>query len=587
MKKLLLTFIVLATTYMASAQVIFRGISPTPIVKNYKFTWAEPAAGGWTTPNLLTPGVNVQDTLMMVEDGSLGTNPYGNPYSQEGCNALTNNLAGKIAVVYRGTCNFSAKALSAQNAGAVAVIIVNRDPDPIPMAAGTNGSSVTIPVVMLGKDDGAALVAAMANGPVEVFIGNKTGLFQNDLTLSPFSALAPKAGMIHSALAKNGTDFNFEIGASVYNSGNTDQSNVSLTAKVLDPSGNEVYNESVTGISIIANDTVDVAPGEAFNLPQFSLNSYPVGTYTLLYDASLGGTDEFNDDNAVRFTFTVNDSVFSYAGIDTVTKSIEATQYYRPASNTSTFSICSVLKDPNASRVSVEGLYFAAAAIPATAGAPAISLQGEEIVLHLYEWNDPFVDLSDNTNYGYNNLAEIGNATYDYPSDLQEQIVYGAFNTPIILEDDKRYLACAQRSNTSIYFGYATQNYSWNEAYYLQPMFPIENNGTFNIGFGPDLPSGLGIKLSENATSGLNTSNTISGVAYPNPANDEVTVAVAGEGVAKLTVADITGKVAFTNTLNLVNGKSNVNISSLDAGVYVFNVVLENGKTSQFNVVKK
>ena len=43
----------------------------------------------------------------------------------------------------------------------------------------------------------------------------------------------------------------------------------------------------------------------------------------------------------------------------------------------------------------------------------------------------------------------------------------------------------------------------------------------------------------------------------------------------------------MTNSLNLVGGKSDVSISSLDAGMYIFNVTLENGKTAQFNVVKK
>jgi hypothetical protein len=39
--------------------------------------------------------------------------------------------------------------------------------------------------------------------------------------------------------------------------------------------------------------------------------------------------------------------------------------------------------------------------------------------------------------------------------------------------------------------------------------------------------------------------------------------------------------------LNLVAGKSDVNLSSLESGMYIFNVTLENGKTAQFNVVKK
>jgi hypothetical protein len=79
----------------------------------------------------------------------------------------------------------------------------------------------------------------------------------------------------------------------------------------------------------------------------------------------------------------------------------------------------------------------------------------------------------------------------------------------------------------------------------------------------------------------------LEGVAYPNPATDVVTVSMQAEGTASLTVTDVAGKVAFSNAINLVNGKAQINIASLEAGVYVFNVVLEDGKTSQFNVVKR
>ena len=61
---------------------------------------------------------------MMVDDGLPETNAQGNPISAEGCNPLINNLTGKIAVIYRNTCEFGAKALNAQNAGAIGVIII-------------------------------------------------------------------------------------------------------------------------------------------------------------------------------------------------------------------------------------------------------------------------------------------------------------------------------------------------------------------------------------------------------------------------------------------------------------------------------
>jgi hypothetical protein len=119
-------------------------------------------------------------------------------------------------------------------------------------------------------------------------------------------------------------------------------------------------------------------------------------------------------------------------------------------------------------------------------------------------------------------------------------------------------------------------------------MFPNESDGTrFAVGFGSDLPSALGIGLVDKNSIGLAETNVIEGVAYPNPAVDNVTVSIQGEGAASLTITDVAGKTAMAKAINLVNGKSEVNIAGLEAGIYVFNVVLENGKSAQFNVVKK
>jgi hypothetical protein len=60
-----------------------------------------------------------------------------------------------------------------------------------------------------------------------------------------------------------------------------------------------------------------------------------------------------------------------------------------------------------------------------------------------------------------------------------------------------------------------------------------------------------------------------------------------GEGLASLRVTDISGKVVGNQSLNLINGKAAVSIENLESGVYIFNVVLANGKTAQFNVVKR
>ena len=96
---------------------------------------------------------------MLVDDGS------GNP--NEGCSSLTNGAAisGNIAVVYRGSCNFSSKALNAQNEGALAVIVVNNVSGPaVGMASGDDGDQVTIPTFMLSQADGQAIINELASG---------------------------------------------------------------------------------------------------------------------------------------------------------------------------------------------------------------------------------------------------------------------------------------------------------------------------------------------------------------------------------------------------------------------------------------
>ncbi|MEY4289799.1 MAG: hypothetical protein RLZZ30_1887, partial [Bacteroidota bacterium] len=330
MRKLLLTISALALTYMSNAQVIVAGVSPQSIVANYTHTWADPASG-WGTPDFNIPGTYVQDTLMLVEDGSTGTNAQGHPISQEGCNPLINNLTGKIAVIYRNTCEFGAKALNAQNAGAVAVIIINRDPAVISMGAGASGATVTIPVVMIQNSDGDAIVNQMASGPVVMFLGNKTGLFANDAGISANSTLITKQAIIPAMIAQNGTEFNADLGTRIYNYGNQAQSTISLNAKITNPSGATVYDNTVSGLSLAAGDSTDVYPGGASTLPQFSLATYPTGTYTLTYTVNLGVADDYNADNVLTTTFTISDSLYSYAQADATTGLPAGGNYYRPS----------------------------------------------------------------------------------------------------------------------------------------------------------------------------------------------------------------------------------------------------------------
>lgn len=72
-------------------------------------------------------------------------------------------IAGNIAVVDRGECNFVVKTANAQSAGAIGVVIVNNQAGRPPNPGGTD-PSIVIPTVGVTQFDGQAIEAALANG---------------------------------------------------------------------------------------------------------------------------------------------------------------------------------------------------------------------------------------------------------------------------------------------------------------------------------------------------------------------------------------------------------------------------------------
>lgn len=99
----------------------------------------------------------------ITADIAVATDDDGDIY--DACGNIVNaaDLNGKIAILRRGTCNFTTKVNNAQNAGAIAVIVVNENSgDPITMAG--NGAGITIPAIMIYQADGEAIISAVLNG---------------------------------------------------------------------------------------------------------------------------------------------------------------------------------------------------------------------------------------------------------------------------------------------------------------------------------------------------------------------------------------------------------------------------------------
>jgi hypothetical protein len=111
-------------------------------------------------PALSSPGLT-GDIVSALDDANLA-----GPSTMDACTAITNPgaVAGKIALVDRGTCGFAVKIANLQNAGAVAMLVADNVNDTPP--AGISVGSATIPGVRITKAAGAAIraQAGVVNG---------------------------------------------------------------------------------------------------------------------------------------------------------------------------------------------------------------------------------------------------------------------------------------------------------------------------------------------------------------------------------------------------------------------------------------
>ncbi|MGB2717236.1 MAG: M4 family metallopeptidase [Vicinamibacterales bacterium] len=124
-------------------------------------------------------GPQLTSTLTRDVVAALDEANAAGPSTFDGCTALTNAtaVAGKIALINRGTCEFSRKVLNAQQAGAAAAIIADNSPTGlVVMGPGAVGSQVTIPSISVQQSTGTAIRAQLsASAIVNVSIGPQAG----------------------------------------------------------------------------------------------------------------------------------------------------------------------------------------------------------------------------------------------------------------------------------------------------------------------------------------------------------------------------------------------------------------------------
>ncbi len=104
-----------------------------------------------------SPVVPTTGSAMLARTGSVTA-------TADACAALpAGSLAGRVALVRRGTCAFAVKAANVQTAGAAGAVIYNNVPGRVGITL-VGGAPITIPVVSITAADGAILDARIASG---------------------------------------------------------------------------------------------------------------------------------------------------------------------------------------------------------------------------------------------------------------------------------------------------------------------------------------------------------------------------------------------------------------------------------------
>lgn len=548
--------------------------------------WADPAETGWSTPDMTIAANAIEAELIFVDDATDTTiDVNGNPTWQDACEPVINDLTGKIAVVYRSFCWHDIKADYAQQAGAIGVIIINRDPGPFAMGGSTVGSSVTIPVVSIGSEEGDELRDFIAMGGVYAFIGTKVGLNSNDLGSSPANIVMAHHSAIPSFLSNNGSENALDLGMFIFNPGSNAQNGVTASVDITH-NGSSVYTNTSSALNFNAPSGVVVDTIYA-DLGVFSPVSWDVGEYNIRYQINLVN-DEDTSDNIFDTKFFISPNIYGKSRFDSLYNPLKSTAYSLNETTTlyDDWESCLVFKNANASRGIVQGMTFSCAPVNGT-------MIFEIIELRAYEWNDVFTDLSVSSPT-FNSLNQVGDGFYYYPDESENGInIFLPFDVPVQLVDNQKYLFCIYNSSDELRIGYDVQlNYESTVNNYLQPIAPVKvlPNGQSPIwywaGFGYDATPSISVTI--DMVTGIIDDNMVieNTIPYPNPANNLITVPVRKQiqGFINIEVFDLLGKLVLSEKNEIQNEPLKINVAAIPNGTYMVKMSFSDKSTDSFKI---
>ncbi len=581
-----LLFLFFLSPAMYSQSVLVN--SPEGVAGFYQFTAAAFGAD-------LSSDVWTGDAIL-ADDGSALPN--------EGCGALVNatDVAGKIVLVDRGSCEFGLKCMNAQNAGAIGVIVFNNAPGTgtIIMGAGAVGDMVTIPAVMLSYEDGVTLKAALAQGPVNISIGNIA--IPNDIGTDRNLMFYPRYNVVPSFEINAPGDFAFNPGLIAVNKGANDATNVVASASIshTPPGGSTVivYDESTSVGNLNSGDTSGI-----ITYPSFDFHGTGAGAYQLQYELDMDAEDDAPGDNSFISNIVVSNNVYSKASWDLANNRPFATIGYT-ISGGGPIEFLTGFEIQNGTGKQIDSMYFYVSV------GGGLTLSNINLTAFIYMW----VDANEDGEVSADELQIVALAIIDEFPDPSATTAHMKveildFNTfepgwELPLDNTNVFAGIRFMDEGQVFFGFDQNvDYSLNETelglsdmdfpYFGANNWDGSNPSSFFIFTNVRNAPSLAIVVNDVPTSTDNSAELpVHNIAvYPNPANEYINVTLDLVDRAEQVTYNIynaAGQLMFTtSSYQVLSEQINLNVAALPSGLYFLNVRSEHGGTTRSFTIQR
>lgn len=577
MKRLFTLFIVLGFVAVQAygQRLVISVNSPADLAGEIDEIGRTTADDPWDTqPEIDAP---ITANAVLVNDGS------DNP--DLGCEASeAGQYDGSIVFIRRGNCAFVEKAFQAQEAGALAVIVVNNVAGDGVIDMAGDGRMLDIPVYMFNFETGEALIAAMeeddVNLTIEVVVSSVdvsiTDVRNPILFRQPWST--PSAINVLDTIGGSGAN---SIGARIENVG-SDAIAGDLVFTVRQ--GNDEVASISTPFSLEGGESVLLVDD-----PEFSIVfDEPLGEGLYSYEYLITGQDIDDQDadlsdNSIVKTFEINDGGFFQSSAD-------ITSWARPFPRPDNFEDIVYAAGvyfpfaPNEEEYVIESVEISVAGVEINAaGAPAANpeiLDGLELNVTMLKIVNGADIFTGGSNYEAEEIVGFGDfvTSVDNHFGTIEIPLEGFLTEEVEVDPDFFYCPMVEFPNGKVWLGTDFDNYTRDAGLGENTVYLFPDAYFWESAFQQAITGGvmwMKLNLRSNSVSTKPEIPEASIALMPNPASDYSMLDLKFDNPTNttITLTDMNGRVInIYRQENVVEHTQQIDVSNLASGTYFIRI---------------